>query len=121
MGQGYAPGRHETSNVDKAKLGGIQCKPYTSAFEAVAKCKATNDALQLDPNALGYEACVCANGSGEWSSKECCLAAGKHNGSNLRGEGCLFEVAEVVDPNYAGIDTSTANTVDLGMASSELD
>ena len=76
---GYAPGRHETSDVDKAKLGGIQCKPYTSAFEAVVKYKATNAALQLDPNALGYEACVCANGSGKESSKGCCLAAGKHN------------------------------------------
>ena len=113
---GYAPGRHETSDVDKTKLGGIECKPYTSAFEAVSKCKATNAALQLNPNASGYEACVCANGSDEWSSKGCCLAAGKHNGSNLRGEGCLFEVAGVVDPNYAGIDTSAANTIDLGTA-----
>jgi hypothetical protein len=113
---GYAPERHETSDVDKVKLGGIECKPYTSAFETVAKCTATNAALQLNANAPGYEACVCANGSDEWSSKGCCLAAGKYNGSNLRGEGCLFEVAGIVDPNYSGMDASSANTVDLGKA-----
>ncbi len=114
--EGYAPGRHETSDIDKVKLGGIKCKPYTSAFEVVAKCTATNAALQLNPNVPGYEACICANGSNEWSSKGCCLAAGKYNGSNLEGEGCLFEVAGIVGPNYSGMDASVANTVDLGKA-----
>lgn len=113
---GQAPARHETSGVDKIKLGGIECKPYTSTYETVAKCKATNAALQLNSNAPGYEACECANGSDEWSSQGCCLAGGKHNGDDLRGEGCLFEVAGVVDPNYAGMDTSIANAVDLGTA-----
>mmetsp|Transcript_19577 Transcript_19577/g.35437 ORF Transcript_19577/g.35437 Transcript_19577/m.35437 type:complete len:941 (+) Transcript_19577:340-3162(+) len=113
---GQAPGRYETSDVDKIKLGGIECKPYTSTFETVAKCTAINTALQVDLAAPGYEACVCANGSDEWSSQGCCLAGGKQNGSYLTGEGCLFEVAGVVDPNYAGMDTSIANAVDLGTA-----
>lgn len=113
---GYAPGRHETSDVEKVKLGGIECKPYTPAYEAIAKCKAASAALQLNPSSAGMEACICANGSDEWNSKGCCLAAGMYNGSDLRGEGCLFEVAGVVDPNYAGIDTTVANAVDLGTA-----
>ena len=113
---GQADKRHETSGADKVKLGGIECKPYTSAFETVAKCTAISNALQLDANAPGYEACVCANGSDEWSSQGCCLAGGSHDGDSLRGEGCLFEVAGVVDPNYAGMDTSVANAVDLGTA-----
>jgi hypothetical protein len=43
----------------------------TQYSNAVAKCKATNAALQLDQNALGYKVCVCANGNNEWSSKGC--------------------------------------------------
>lgn len=113
---GYAPGRQETSDVEKVKLGNIECKPYTPAYEAIAKCKAASAALLLNPSAAGMEACVCANDSDEWNSKGCCLAAGKHSGRDLRGEGCLFEVAGVVDPNYAGIDTTIANAVDLGTA-----
>ena len=113
---GQSPVRGETSDADKIKLGGIECKPYTSTYETVAKCTATNTALQLDANAAGYEACVCANGSDEWLSQGCCLAAGQHEGNDLRGEGCLFEVAGVVGPNYAGLDSSVANAVDLGTA-----
>jgi len=113
---GQAPGRHETSDVDKIKLGGIECKPYTSTFDTIAKCTAINAALQQDPTAPGYEACACANESDEWSSQGCCLADGIHNGINLRGNGCLFEVAGLVDPNYVGMDTSIANAVDLGTA-----
>lgn len=113
---GHAPDRLETSVVDKVKLGGIECKPYTSTFATVAKCKAANAALQLNPNDSQYEACVCANGSNEWSSQGCCLAAGKHDGNYLMGEGCLFQVAGIVDPNYAGMDTSIPNAIDLGTA-----
>lgn len=113
---GNAPERQETSDADKIKLGSIECKPYTSTFETVAKCTAVNAALQLDANVPGYEECVCANGSDEWSSQGCCLAAGQHDGDDLMGEGCLFEVAGVVDPNYAGLDTSIANAIDLGAA-----
>ena len=113
---GQAPARQESSDADKIKLGSIECKPYTSTFETVAKCTAANAALQLDANAPGYAACVCANGSDEWSSQGCCLAAGQHDGDDLMGEGCLFEVAGIVDPNYAGLDTSVANAVDLGTA-----
>lgn len=113
---GHAPERHETSNVEKVKLGGIDCKPYTSTFETVAKCKAVNAALVLYPTDSDFEACVCANGSNEWSTQGCCLAAGKLDGNDLMGEGCLFEVAGIVDPNYAGMDTSIPNTVDLGSA-----
>ena len=39
-----------------------------------------------------------------------------HDGNDLSGEGCLFEVAGVVDPNYAGMDTTVANAIDLGSA-----
>lgn len=113
---GYAPERHETSNVDKVKLGGIDCKPYTPTFETVAKCQAANTALLLNPGDSDFEACVCANGSNEWSTQGCCLAAGKHDGNDLMGAGCLFEVAGIVDPNYTGMDTSIPNTVDLGTA-----
>ncbi|KAL9180056.1 hypothetical protein ACHAXT_008026 [Thalassiosira profunda] len=113
---GAAPGRDETSDVDKIKLGGIECLPYTSTFETKAKCTAIDAALQADPNAPGYEACACANDSDEWSSQGCCLAGGMHGGDDLMGEGCLFEVAGVVDPNYAGMDSSVANAVDLGAA-----
>ena len=55
--------RHETSDLDKAKLGGIECKLYISAFKVVVKCKVTNAVLQLNPNASGYKAYICANGS----------------------------------------------------------
>ncbi|EED96669.1 predicted protein [Thalassiosira pseudonana CCMP1335] len=113
---GYAPERRESSDADKIKLGGIDCKPYTSTFETVAKCAAIDAALQLNPNASGYENCVCANGSDEWSSQGCCLSGGIENGNKLSGEGCLYEVAGVVDPNYAGMDTSVANAIDLGTA-----
>lgn len=113
---GQAPERHETSDADKIKLGGIECKPYTSTYETVAKCTAASNALQADQNDPNHEACVCANGSDEWASQGCCLAAGKHDGDDLRGHGCLFEVAGVVDPNYAGMDTTVANAVDLGTA-----
>jgi hypothetical protein len=69
-----------------------------------------------------YKACICANGSNKWSSKGWCLATGKHNGSILRCEWGLFEVAGVVDLKYAGtIDTSAANTIDVGTAGLELD
>ena len=111
---GQALGRYETSDVAKIKLGSIECKPYTSTFDTVAKCIAINATLQQ--NIPGYEACVCANGSDEWSSQGCCLAGGKYNGSDITGDGCLFELSGVVDPNYAGMDTSIANAVDLGMA-----
>lgn len=113
---GHAPERHELSDVDKIKLGGIDCMPYTSTFDTVAKCAAINTALQQDPNAAGYDACVCANESDEWSTQGCCLAGGTNNGESLRGEGCLYEVAGIVDPNYAGMDMSVANAVDLGSA-----
>ncbi|KAL7543080.1 hypothetical protein ACHAXR_012405 [Thalassiosira sp. AJA248-18] len=113
---GQAPERHETSDVDKVKLGGIECKPYTSTYETVAKCTAISDALQVNSDEPGYEACTCANGSDEWLSQGCCLAGGKHDGADLMGEGCLFEVGGVVDSNYAGMDTSVANAVDLGTA-----
>ncbi|KAL7554076.1 hypothetical protein ACHAWF_017458 [Thalassiosira exigua] len=108
---GQAPERHETSDVDKIKLGGIECKPYTSTFETKAKCQAIEDSS--DP---AQESCVCANGSDEWSSQGCCLAAGRLDGEGLAGYGCLFEVAGIVDPNYVGMDTSIANAVDLGTA-----
>lgn len=113
---GKAPDRHTTSDADKIKLGGIECMPYTSTYETVAKCTAINNALQANPNDAAYDACVCANGSNEWSSQGCCLAGGKQNGDDLTGAGCLFEVAGVVDPNYAGMDMSVANAVDLGTA-----
>lgn len=113
---GYAPQRHEFSDTDKIKLGGIDCKPYTATFNTVAKCTAVNAALTLDPNAAGFEACGCANGSNEWSTHGCCLSSGMHDGEDLAGSGCLYEVAGVVDPNYSGMDTTTANAVDLGTA-----
>jgi len=113
---GYAPARHEFSEVDKIKLGGIDCKPFTATFETVAKCTAINAALTLNPNAPGYEACGCANGSNEWSTHGCCLSSGMDNGEDLAGSGCLYQVAGIVDPNYAGMDITTANAVDLGSA-----
>ena len=113
---GQAIQRHQTSDVDKIKLGGIDCKPYTATFETVAKCAAISAALQLDPNADGYEMCVCANGSNEWSSQGCCLAGGVHNYDDLSGDGCLYAVAGVVDPNYAGMDATVSGAVDLGTA-----
>lgn len=113
---GHAPERHELSDVDKIKLGGIDCMPYTSTYETVGKCAAINTVLSQDPSAVGYEACVCANGSDEWSSQGCCLAGGSNNGESLRGEGCLYEVAGIADPNYAGMDMSIANAIDLGSA-----
>jgi hypothetical protein len=113
---GFAPGRHELSEPDQIKLGGIACKPYTATYETVAKCTAINTALADDPNVNGYEACTCANGSNEWSTQGCCLAAGMHDGEWLGGFGCLFEVAGVVDPNYTGMDSIIANAVDLGAA-----
>ncbi|KAL7496093.1 hypothetical protein ACHAWT_004369 [Skeletonema menzelii] len=113
---GHAPERHELSDVDKIKLGGIDCMPYTSTYETVAKCAAINTVLSQDSNAAGYEPCVCANASDEWSSQGCCLAGGINNGESLRGEGCLYEVAGIEDPNYAGMDTSIANAIDLGSA-----
>ena len=51
---GYAPGRHETSDVDKVKLGGIECKPYTPAYEAIAKCKAASAARCSIPALLEW-------------------------------------------------------------------
>lgn len=60
--------------------------------------------------------CVCADGSGDWSSQGCCLAGGTHDNSDLRGEGCLYEVAGIVDPNYAGLDASGSGAMDLGTA-----
>ncbi|KAL7511318.1 hypothetical protein ACHAXN_008242, partial [Cyclotella atomus] len=113
---GYAPGRHEFSDADKIKLGGIDCKPYTTTFETVAKCTDINAALTLNPNDALHEVCGCANGSNEWSTQGCCLSSGMLNGEDLAGSGCLYEVAGVVDPNYAGMDTSTANAIDLGSA-----
>jgi hypothetical protein len=113
---GYAPARHEFSDVDKIKLGGIDCKPFTATFSTVAKCTAINAALTLDPNAANYQACGCANGSNEWSTHGCCLSSGVHDGEDLAGSGCLYEVAGVVDPNYTGMDTTTPNAVDLGTA-----
>eukprot|EP00574_Skeletonema_japonicum_P004359 CAMPEP_0201714314 /NCGR_PEP_ID=MMETSP0593-20130828/849_1 /ASSEMBLY_ACC=CAM_ASM_000672 /TAXON_ID=267983 /ORGANISM="Skeletonema japonicum, Strain CCMP2506" /LENGTH=947 /DNA_ID=CAMNT_0048203583 /DNA_START=104 /DNA_END=2947 /DNA_ORIENTATION=+ len=113
---GHAPERHELSDVDKIKLGGIDCTPYTSTYETTAKCAVINTVLSQDPNAVGYDACVCANGSDEWSSQGCCLAGGSNIGESLRGEGCLFEVAGIEDPNYAGMDTTIANAIDLGSA-----
>ncbi|KAL3795234.1 hypothetical protein HJC23_008319 [Cyclotella cryptica] len=113
---GRAPERNEFIDVDKIKLGGIDCKPYTSTFETVAKCKAINAVLTLDPNADGFEACTCANESDEWSTQGCCLAAGMNPDEDLAGAGCLFEVAGIVDPNYTGMDSSIANAVDLGAA-----
>lgn len=113
---GHAPERHETSDIDKIKLGGIDCKPYTSAFKTIEKCAAIDAALQLDPNADGYEMCVCANGNGGWASQGCCLAGGMHDGTDLTGEGCLYEVAGAIDPNYAGKDASVSGAVDLGTA-----
>jgi hypothetical protein len=113
---GHAPERHEFSDVNKIKLGGIDCKPYTSTFETVTKCIAINAVLSLDPNADGFEACICANNSDEWSTQGCCLAAGMNANEDLAGAGCLFEVAGVVDPNYTGMDSSIANAVDLGAA-----
>jgi len=113
---GHAPERQELSDVDKIKLGGIDCMPYTSTYETVAKCAAINSVLSLDPSAAGYEACVCANESDEWSSQGCCLAGGSINGKSLRGDGCLYEVAGIADPNYAGMDLSVANAIDLGSA-----
>ncbi len=53
--------RHETSDLDKAKLGGIKCKMYISAFKVVVKCMVTNAALQLNPNASGYKAYICVS------------------------------------------------------------
>jgi len=113
---GYAPGRHETTNVDKIKLGGINCKPYTTTFDTIAKCKAVDAALQVNPNADGFEMCHCADGSDDWTNKGCCLASGMHNHNDLSGQGCLFEVAGIVDPNYAGLDMSIAGAIDLGTA-----
>ena len=113
---GHAPERHELSDVDKIKLGGIDCMPYMSTYDTVAKCAAINSALSQDPSAAGYEACVCANESDEWSSQGCCLAGGSNNGEILQGEGCLYEVAGIADPNYAGMDMSVANAIDLGSA-----
>ena len=111
-----APERHELSDVDKIKLGGIDCMPYTSTYKTAAKCVAIDIILSQNPSAAGYEACVCANESDEWSSQGCCLAGGRDNGESLAGEGCLYEVAGIVDPNYAGMDTSVANAIDLGSA-----
>jgi len=113
---GFAPTRNEFSDVNKIKLGGIDCKPYTATFDTIAKCSAINAALTLDPTSDSQESCSCANGSNEWSTHGCCLASGVSNGENLAGSGCLYEVAGVVDPNYAGMDTTTANAVDLGAA-----
>ncbi len=51
------------------------------------------------------EECICANESDEWSRKGCCPAEGKHYGTILGVKGV-----------YSRIDTSAANTVDLGTA-----
>jgi hypothetical protein len=113
---GHAAARHELSTPEQIKLGGIDCKPYSTTFETMATCSAVNQALSDDPDAIGYEPCVCANGSTEWQNLGCCLASGQHNGMDLAGVGCLFEVAGIVDPNYVGMDQTIQNAVDLGSA-----
>ena len=113
---GYAPERHEFSEADKIKLGGIDCKPFTPTYQTVATCTDINAALTLEPGRPGFESCSCANGSNEWQTHGCCLASGMNDGEDLTGSGCLYEVSGVVDPNYTGMDMTTANAVDLGTA-----
>ena len=113
---GNAPGRYETDDSDEIAVGGIDCMPYSSTFATVMQCTAIDTHLASNSNDPEYLACVCADGSNDWASEGCCLAAGMLDGEDLTGNGCLFEVEGVLgDTNYAGT-ASGSTSVNIGTA-----
>lgn len=119
MCQGSAPQRHETDVMDKIELGGIDCKPYSSTFATKQVCSLIEKVLTADSNAIGYDACVCANQDSDWKQNGCCLAGGTFDGLDLTANGCLYPVAGAVGPNYVGMSEASSSgkpKVDVGQA-----
>mmetsp|Transcript_51125 Transcript_51125/g.61534 ORF Transcript_51125/g.61534 Transcript_51125/m.61534 type:complete len:962 (+) Transcript_51125:125-3010(+) len=119
MCDGNAPERHNLDTIDDIVLGGIDCKPFSATFVTEMYCSEIANELTLDPNAIGYEACVCADGTSDWSDGGCCLAGGKYDGMDLMGTGCLYPIDGIVGPNFVGKDEAPemgVPKVDIGNA-----
>lgn len=113
---GTAPSRYEADSPDEIALGDIDCMPYSSTFATMMQCNAIDSHLSSNPNDPEYSACICADGSSDWTTEGCCLAAGMLGGEDLIGNGCLFEVEGVLDDtNYAGT-ASGSTSVNIGAA-----
>jgi len=99
----------------RVKLGGIDCLPYSSTFATVSVCSTIDTILLVDPTKSGYKSCSCVDGSQDWKTVGCCLAAGQYNGLDLTASGCLYPVAGAVDNNYASYSSNNGKpNIDVG-------
>lgn len=122
MCDGFAPERHESNKIDDVLLGGIDCKPYSATYATIKMCKDIDSSMEMDPFDNQSEKCICADGSDDYKTSGCCLAAGKYKGLDLTSSGCLFPVDGILGRNYAGRYTATGvkPTVDLGESTEAL-
>mmetsp|Transcript_10984 Transcript_10984/g.20517 ORF Transcript_10984/g.20517 Transcript_10984/m.20517 type:complete len:963 (+) Transcript_10984:178-3066(+) len=119
---GFAPERYESNRIDDILLGGIDCKPYSTTYATMKMCKDIDSFLEINPSDDRNERCVCADGSDDYKTSGCCLAAGKYDGKDLTSSGCLYPVDGILGRNYAGRYTATGAkpTVDLGESTEAL-
>lgn len=119
---GFAPERHESDTVDDVLLGGIDCKPFSATYATIKMCTYIDSMIEMDPSDKLNERCVCADGSDDYKTSGCCLAAGKYNGLDLTSKGCLYPVEGILGHNYAGRYTATGAKpiVDLGESTEAL-
>lgn len=102
MCDGFAPERYLLTSTDEILVSGIDCKPYSSTYSTKKMCTDIASKLELFPNNVDSSACICADGSDDWKTSGCCLAAGTYEGIDLTATGCLYPVPGIIGPNYVG-------------------